>query len=210
MGIDIRNGQQLECITCGLCIDACDGVMEKVGLKKGLISYTTFKDYDAAKAGSLPNVSAMKRILRPRTIIYLGVWAFIGLAMLVTLTGRDRIDLNVLHDRNPLFTQLSSGEIRNGYTVKALNMVTEPRRFRLRMEGLETHSFVIAGSDAEPGRVAEFEVKADELRSQRVFVSGPHVGSRQDFTFVLEELRDDGRVGESDSVTATFHGPDRR
>jgi polyferredoxin len=24
MGIDIRNGQQMECITCGLCIDACD------------------------------------------------------------------------------------------------------------------------------------------------------------------------------------------
>src|SRR5690606_12751527 len=26
-GIDIRDGQQLACITCALCIDACDGVM---------------------------------------------------------------------------------------------------------------------------------------------------------------------------------------
>jgi polyferredoxin len=24
MGIDIRDGQQLECITCALCIDACE------------------------------------------------------------------------------------------------------------------------------------------------------------------------------------------
>ncbi|MDD9911404.1 MAG: cytochrome c oxidase accessory protein CcoG [Ahrensia sp.] len=45
MGIDIRDGQQLECITCALCIDACDGVMSKLGLEKGLISYSTLDDY---------------------------------------------------------------------------------------------------------------------------------------------------------------------
>ena len=45
MGIDIRDGQQLECITCALCIDACDGVMSKLGLEKGLIAYSTLDDY---------------------------------------------------------------------------------------------------------------------------------------------------------------------
>ena len=45
MGIDIRDGQQMECITCALCIDACDGVMSKLGLEKGLISYSTLEDY---------------------------------------------------------------------------------------------------------------------------------------------------------------------
>lgn len=40
-GIDIRNGQQLECVNCTACIDACDEVMEKVGLPKGLIRYAT-------------------------------------------------------------------------------------------------------------------------------------------------------------------------
>ncbi len=44
-GIDIREGPQLECITCALCIDACDNVMEKIGLEKGLISYSTLRDY---------------------------------------------------------------------------------------------------------------------------------------------------------------------
>ena len=33
-GIDIRNGPQLECIQCGLCIDACDTVMTKIGRPK--------------------------------------------------------------------------------------------------------------------------------------------------------------------------------
>ncbi|HCX12551.1 MAG TPA: cytochrome c oxidase accessory protein CcoG, partial [Hyphomonas sp.] len=30
MGIDIRDGEQLECIHCALCIDACDEIMAKV------------------------------------------------------------------------------------------------------------------------------------------------------------------------------------
>ncbi|TIN13102.1 MAG: cytochrome c oxidase accessory protein CcoG, partial [Mesorhizobium sp.] len=44
--IDIRDGQQLECITCALCIDACDGVMDKLGRERGLISYATLSDYN--------------------------------------------------------------------------------------------------------------------------------------------------------------------
>ena len=32
MGIDIRDGAQLECINCALCIDACDDVMARIGL----------------------------------------------------------------------------------------------------------------------------------------------------------------------------------
>lgn len=39
-GIDIRNGSnQLECIGCTSCIDACDEVMDKVHKPKGLIRY---------------------------------------------------------------------------------------------------------------------------------------------------------------------------
>ena len=38
MGIDIRNGAQLECIHCALCIDACDQMMDKIGRPRGLIA----------------------------------------------------------------------------------------------------------------------------------------------------------------------------
>src|SRR5690349_14647579 len=36
-GIDIRNGPQLECIQCGLCIDACDTVMTKIGRPRTIV-----------------------------------------------------------------------------------------------------------------------------------------------------------------------------
>ena len=39
MGIDIRQGFQIECINCGRCIDACRGVMERLNGKDGLIDY---------------------------------------------------------------------------------------------------------------------------------------------------------------------------
>src|ERR1700733_12320954 len=38
-GIDIRDGAQLGCIMCGLCIDACDTVMKKVERPTRLIAY---------------------------------------------------------------------------------------------------------------------------------------------------------------------------
>lgn len=49
-GIDIRNGQQLECINCTACIDACDEVMVKVGLPKGLIRYATETEIENQKS----------------------------------------------------------------------------------------------------------------------------------------------------------------
>lgn len=44
IGIDIRNGLQMECIACTACIDACDEIMEKVNKPKGLIKYNNISD----------------------------------------------------------------------------------------------------------------------------------------------------------------------
>ena len=158
MGIDIRDGQQLECITCALCIDACDGVMDKIGKERGLISYATLNDYNAnmalATAGGTRRVDParvrdaggrlvdglahfhLRKIFRPRTFVYFAIWSAIGLGLLYALLSRDRLEINVLHDRNPQFVTLSDGSIRNGYTVKLLNMIPEPRTFVLSIEGL--------------------------------------------------------------------------
>ena len=96
MGIDIRDGQQLECITCALCIDACDDVMDKLGRPRGLIAYTTLRDYNAHAAEQPRPPAAPRRrrtrrsitishIARPRTLLYSGLWSLVGLVMLVSL-----------------------------------------------------------------------------------------------------------------------------
>src|SRR5690606_37072457 len=94
-GIDIREGSQLGCITCGLCIDACDQVMTQLDRPTRLIGYTTALDARLAQEGGAPQ-PALKRLFRPRTLLYFLLWAGIGLAMLFALGQRSRIDLSVL------------------------------------------------------------------------------------------------------------------
>jgi cytochrome c oxidase accessory protein FixG len=213
MGIDIRDGQQLECITCALCIDACNSIMDKVGKPTGLISYSTLRDFnlhtataagagrDAAKAEQ--RRVSLSHIMRPRTIIYASLWATVGIAMLVSLLLRDRLDVNVLHERNPLFVTLSDGSIRNTYAVKLLNMEPQPRTFEVRLADLPGGEMWFAGNEEERGQMFEVEVEPDRVRELRVFVTVPAgVEGTEQFAFVVTD-----DAGETVRAGAQFHGP---
>ena len=113
-GVDIRKGQEYGCITCGLCIDACDTVMEKVGKPKGLIRYTSLAEMEF-------NQQPKVLYKRPRVIVYSTI-LLASLAMLINgIVGIAPMDFKVLHDRQPLFVQLSDGSIRNKYELKVMN-----------------------------------------------------------------------------------------
>ncbi|HSM20418.1 MAG TPA: cytochrome c oxidase accessory protein CcoG [Hyphomicrobiales bacterium] len=205
-GIDIRDGQQLECISCALCIDACNGIMDKVGKPRGLISYTTLTDFEERAAGKQAKLT-WREVVRPRTMIYAAVWALAGLAMLAVLASRDRLEVNVLHDRNPLFVQLSDGGVRNGYTVKILNMVPQPRSFELSLDDLDGGTLSVAGNDAAPAESVTVEVGADRVRSLRVYVTVEPAylrPGRTEFKFEVEDV-----AGEEDAeYEAAFHAPE--
>jgi len=208
MGIDIRDGQQLECITCALCIDACDGVMDKIGKPRGLIDYATLNDYQSNITGT-PAETGWRSFIRPRTFVYIAVWSGIGLTLLGLLATRDRLDLNILRDRNPIFVQLSDGAIRNGYTVKILNMKAEPRAFRLSLENLPGAEMTVSGSTDAPAGELVFDVAPDRLLATKVFVRADPAelaGTRSEFTFRIDEI--DG--AESDRVDAVFEAPERQ
>ena len=199
-GIDIRDGQQLECITCALCIDACNAVMEKIGKPQGLISYATLSDH-AANEGGANIKTTLSSFIRPRTYIYIGAFAFISLAMLVSLMMRERLDLSVLHDRNPVFVTLSDGSIRNGYTVKVLNMVAQPRTFELSIDGLPGATMKLDESDAAPSPRLELKVGPDQLKAYKVYVTlngKALTRSRTNFTFHLKDTAGD-EEGEIDA-----------
>ena len=107
MGIDIRDGQQMECITCGLCIDACDDMMSKIGKPRGLIDYMALTDEASERAGK-PRKPVWKHIIRVRTIVYTAV-GLVGILLLVALFMRSEIDLHVSPVRNPVFVTMSDG-----------------------------------------------------------------------------------------------------
>jgi cytochrome c oxidase accessory protein FixG len=204
MGIDIRNGQQLECITCALCIDACDEVMGKVGLPRGLISYDTLSNMERRARGE----KTLVRLVRPRTLFYVAIIVVVGAVMLATLLTRPTLSLNVLRDRNPLYVLLSDGDIRNGYTLKLINKHHETRHFRLSVQGLKDARIAVVGLADE---AAPLEVPSDSLRSFRVFVSaprsafGPHRDDSVNFRFVVTDTADGNAVRDETS----FRGPER-
>ncbi len=212
-GIDIRDGQQLACITCALCIDACNSVMEKIGKPRGLIAYASVKAYDDMASGKMKQADfGWRNFIRPRTIVYLTVWMLIAAGLVLHLATRDRLQINVIHDRNPMFVRLSTGEIRNAYTVRVLNMQLEPRQFRIRMEGLPEGKMRILGLDKPPAREFTFDVKGNKARALRVFVMvpGSKVSGRQEFGFAIEALDKDGKPTETATNKAVFEAPARR
>ncbi|MGE4410268.1 MAG: cytochrome c oxidase accessory protein CcoG [Sphingobium sp.] len=194
-GIDIREGPQIGCITCALCIDACDKVMAQVGRPRGLIDYVTFENAEKEQHGAAP-VSALKSILRPRTFVYFGVWAGIGLALLFALTSRTRLDISAQHDRNPLFVRMSDGAIRNAYTVKLRNMENRPRTVRVAMIGAQG-SLMWRNEETRAQAARSFEVKLapDAVTKLRLFVVTPvqagASATREDFSLSVRGLEDD-------------------
>ena len=168
MGIDIRDGQQLECITCALCIDACDAIMARLRRPLGLIAYDTLTNQARRRQGQPPRL----RLIRTRTVLYTVALIVVGAVMLAALGLRDKLEITAQHDRNPLFVRLSDGAIRNGYTVKLLNKHAETRRFRLVVDGLPAAKLAIVGHPGD-GAAARLTVPADKLAAFRVYVTAP-------------------------------------
>lgn len=229
MGIDIRDGQQLECITCALCIDACDNVMDKLGKERGLISYATLNDYNAnmALAGASATTAVdpsrvrdsatgklvdrvrhttWRSIIRPRTLVYFAVWAGIGLAMLTVLMMRVPLDVNVLHDRNPQYVTLSDGSIRNGYKIKILNMTPAPRTVTLAIEGLPGAEMTEASSVGAPVETLTLALEPDKVLEAKVFVRLAPEGIKAASTdFSFRVTTEDGAI--SRAALAKFDAP---
>ena len=169
-GVDIRKGLQLDCIQCGLCIDACDNIMTKIGKPTGLIAYDTDENIQRRIDGK----ESVYEIVRVRTVVYAAVIALVGAIMLFALLTRDFAGINVLHDRNPIFVTQSDGSVRNGYTVRLLNKRSHARHFMLHVEGMPAGTKVEAvGIDTAFADRPIIEVDPDTTREVRILVTSP-------------------------------------
>ncbi|MFL5282572.1 MAG: 4Fe-4S dicluster domain-containing protein [Rhodopila sp.] len=189
-GIDIRDGIQLECINCGLCIDACNEIMHKVGEKPWLIIWDTLARVNARKEKKpLPLI----RVIRPRTLIYLGVMLIAVTIVTTAFALRSHQMLFVGHDRAPLFVMQPDGDARNGYTVNISNKTLEERTYSLRIEGV-------------PADHLDLTVPPDMVGTFRVLVSGPmprKTDGSDDLDFVLTNPD----TGERSTYRSVFMGP---
>lgn len=189
VGIDIRGGLQMECIACGLCIDACDNIMTKINLPKGLIRYDTERGLAKEKK---------TRLLRPRTIYYAIIISFVGTLILYALGTRSIIELHILHDRNPLFVTLSDGEVRNGYEIKILNKTHKIRHFSLSVIGMNNATLNIQGV----GNISEkdLQVGPDSIQHFHAFIKAPlQIKAQTEITMEIKDL-ESNKTARNNSV----------
>jgi len=201
-GIDIRDGIQLECIGCGLCIDACNSVMEKIGRPRNLITWDSENNQKARAEGRPTRL----RLLRARSLAYVAVLLVIVGITGVGLAGRSSLDVNVTHDRNPLFVTLSDGAIRNGYEVRILNKTREDRDYALTVEGLQDARFMAIGVTDDFVDQLVLAAPADGVAAYQVYVTVPRdrvTQQQTDVRFVIEDLAS----GETDGQNEVFRGP---
>ncbi len=190
-GIDIRAGQQEGCITCALCIDACNAVMDKVERPRGLIRYASLDEVEG-KPQPLP-------WKRPRVIVYAAIMTLALAGIVYGLTSLSTLELNVLHERQPLFVQQSDGSIQNKYTLKLLNKTPDTLRVAISAAGLPGLTLHGAGEpvDAAPGRVT----------SVVVFLRAPEDRRRAAYSPVTFTVVADGDPPIRQAVESVFVGP---
>jgi polyferredoxin len=150
-GIDIRKGLQYDCIGCAACIDVCDGIMDKMAggaegpplgassssggrgpYQRGLIRYAT----ENSMAEHLGWRQMLRRVLRPRVLIYSAVMVVIAGAFIASLALRSPFRVDVVRDRASLARLVEDGHIENVYRLQVMNVTEEPQTYRVTADGL--------------------------------------------------------------------------
>jgi len=190
-GIDIRAGQQEGCITCALCIDACDAVMDKIERPRGLIRYASFDELEGK-----PQPVPWKR---PRVLVYAAIMTLALGGIVYGLASLSTLEMNVLHERQPLFVQQSDGSIQNRYTLKLLNKTADPLRLAITARGLP--DLVLAGAE-EP-----VEIAPGRVSSIVVFLRVPGAALGAAYSPVTFEVTATGDPEIRQVVESVFVGP---
>ena len=132
-GIDIRNGLQYECISCSACIDACNSVMDKMHYPRGLIRNSTPNGISL----KLSSADMLRRVFRPRVLVYTAVLWIVIIGLLWSLLTRDSFRVDVVRDRGTMARVVGRGQIENVYRLQIMNAAEQGRTYRIDVTGID-------------------------------------------------------------------------
>ncbi len=187
MGIDIRNGTQLECVHCTACMDACDEVMDKIDKPRGLIRYSSENAIRKEK----------ERILTPRVAGYSGI-LIVLIAVFIGLLGmRPETETTIFRQPGTLFQELPDSQYSNIYEIKVINKTFEKMNYDIKLEKPGGELVMLGNvSSVPPQGTAKGRLL---VKLDRDSLSG----SRTDLTFAV--FADGKRI---ETVQSGFLGPD--
>jgi len=132
--------------------------------------------------------------------------ATVGAIMLYALLTRSLLDVNVLHDRNPVAVKLSDGSIRNAYTVRLLNKRGFDRVIAIDIDGPVNATVHVVGADSVTPDRPMIVLGRDQTTELRLLVTAPAVNNPEKSIPVRFRVTDIG-LGEVAAATDNFVSP---
>lgn len=133
MGIDIRDGLQLQCIGCGLCVDACNEVMHKLHQPLNLIAYDSINSTKILQEGNAKKIN----ILRPKVLLYAFMITMASFLLVRALANKSSFLMFVERERGALFTITPDGKVRNSYRLYVANKSLNEQTICLKIAGID-------------------------------------------------------------------------
>jgi cytochrome c oxidase accessory protein FixG len=168
-GIDIRKGLQYECIGCAACIDVCDGVMDKMQYPRGLIRYDTLNGLRE----HLDRQGIMRRVLRPRVLVYTVILVLIAAALFASIWARKPFKVDVVRDRGVMARVVDDGWVENVYRLQIMNVTESVQRYRLAAAGLQQMATDLRGDVIIEPAQARWVAIAVRVPPQTAAAAGP-------------------------------------
>ena len=187
-GIDIRDGQQLECINCTICIDACDDVMAKVGLPLGLIRYATEEEIEEEKGFKFTNR------MKAYSILLLLLIGFLGFL----LYSRGDMEAKFIKPAGSSYF-IRDGEISNTYNYTFLNKANKEQIVTIKIIEPKNGNITFGNS-------SQILLKRDQMTKGSINIGFPEkeiTASKQNITIGVYDK--DGKL--LDSFKTYFEGP---
>ncbi|MCS7205989.1 MAG: cytochrome c oxidase accessory protein CcoG [Leptospiraceae bacterium] len=137
-GIDIREGLQVGCLHCGLCVDACTNVMGRFN-KETLISYKTIDQVE--------NPNSKVKYLRTRTVVYGTILIVLLTAFIYLLATRVPIYTSALRDKEISNIYIPGIGWRNGYEIHIGNLSFDP--LDVEIDVVSDYNFIVLSGAKE-------------------------------------------------------------
>lgn len=186
-GIDIRNGLQMECVSCSACIDECNDVMEHLGFKKGLIRYASENEISTGS----------KFHFNGRMKAYSVLLGVLIIVMVVLVASRKTIDASVAKVKGQLYQELPGKKIGNLFTAKIINKTNHEIPVSIQS--------VTAGGEIKLVGASSINLKKDALNEITFFVIYPMALVNKRSTPVKLALVANGQTIQE--IKTKFSGP---
>ena len=106
--------------------------MDKMQYPRGLIRYDTQNGMQLHLSGK----AELRRVLRPRVLVYSGVLVLVSVALLASLLMRLPFKVDVVRDRGALARVVEDGWVENVYRLQIMNTTERLQHYRVRADGL--------------------------------------------------------------------------